>query len=400
MRKLNIAMVTDYYYPSTGGIETHIRYLSKTLIERGHKVIIITHSALNMEESPEFEHLKVYALDLPIVAMNTSFPTLFSNFQIYKKIFTEEEIEIVHGHQSMSNLCLEGIFHGRTLNLKTVLTEHSLFEERPFENIVVNTLTKFILKTVDRCICVSQTSKENLNERTEIPLEKITVIQNAVISGKFYPRKEITKSKNLIVMSRLVYRKGIDLLVQAIPIICNKERDIKIFIAGDGPKIDEIQQVIDENNLEDRVIIVGEIKHSEVGNFLRSGDVFLNTSLTETFCMAILEAAMCGLHVVSTNVGGIHEVLPSELITFAKPTSEDLATKVIQTVNNVDKGTNLKLYSFLKDKYSWNRIAEETEKLYLSIEDTKMTISERIKLYDHVFAHFLIFVEYVWLTFL
>ncbi|KAF9764395.1 Phosphatidylinositol N-acetylglucosaminyltransferase subunit A [Nosema granulosis] len=393
-------MVTDFYYPSTGGIETHIRYLSKSLIERGHKVIIITHSARNMDESPEFEDLKVYALNLPIVAMNTSFPTLFSNFLIYKKIFSEESIDIVHGHQSMSNLCLEGIFHGRTLNLRTVLTEHSLFEERPFENIIVNTLTKFILKTVDRCICVSQTSKENLHKRTEISLEKITVIQNGVISEKFYPPREVSKGKKIIVMSRLVYRKGIDLLVQAIPIICDSDKEINIFIAGDGPKIDEIQQVIDENDLSERVSIVGEIKHSEVGDFLRSGDVFLNTSLTETFCMAILEASMCGLHVVSTNVGGIHEVLPKELITFAKPTSEDLAIKVMEAVNNVDKETILAKYSFLKEKYSWNSIAEKTENLYCGIEHTEMTIVERLCLYNHVFEHFLIILEYVWLYFL
>jgi phosphatidylinositol glycan class A protein len=390
-------MVTDFYYPSTGGIETHIRYLSKELIKKGHKVIIITHTSTNMEECEEFKDLKVYALDLPIVAMNTTFPTIFSNFQIYKEIFAEEEIDIVHGHQSMSNLCLEGIFHGRTLNLKTVLTEHSLFEVRPFENIVVNKLAKFILKTVDKCICVSQTSKVNLNKRTEISLEKITVIQNGVINKKFYPSQTRKRGKNVIVMSRLVYRKGIDLLVGAIPIICAKDKDIKIYIAGDGPKLDAIQQAIDDNDLSERVTVMGELKHHEVGDFLRTGDVFLNTSLTETFCMAILEASMCGLHVVSTNVGGIHEVLPDKLITFAKPTSEDLALKVVKEVNNFNRKVDSEMYLFLRDKYDWTRIAEKTERLYYEIETKEMTFIERLRLYDHIFARFLIILEYVWL---
>lgn len=334
MRSLNIAMVTDFYYPATGGIETHIRYLSKFLIERGHRVIVITHSYSPQEKAEEFDEIKVYALDLPIIAMNTTFPSLFSNFNVFKRIFEYEKIDIVHGHQTMSNLCLEGIFHARTLNIRTVLTEHSLFEEGPFENIVVNTLSKFILRTVDRCICVSNVSKINLHRRLELDNLKIFVIPNAVISDRFYPNFDRKKEKTVIVMSRLVYRKGIDLLIGAIPIICSLDKDIRILIAGGGPMRDGIEQVIDENNLTSRVQIIGEIEHSEVGDFLRKGEIFLNTSLTETFCLAILEASMCGLHVVSTNVGGIHKFLPSNLITFCKPEPEDIAHKIVNSLNS------------------------------------------------------------------
>lgn len=49
------------------------------------------------------------------------------------------------------------------------------------------------------------------------------------------------------------------------------------------------------------------------------GHIFLNTSLTEAFCIAIVEAASCGLFVVSTNVGGIKEVLPDHMVNFASP---------------------------------------------------------------------------------
>lgn len=57
---------------------------------------------------------------------------------------------------------------------------------------------------------------------------------------------------------------------------------------------------------------------------LRSGHIFLNTSLTEAYCMAIVEAASCGLQVVSTRVGGIPEVLPPELIYLTDATVESL----------------------------------------------------------------------------
>lgn len=198
-------------------------------------------------------------------------------------------------------------------------------------------------------------------------------------------------------MSRLVYRKGIDLLVQAIPIICSRDKEIEIIIAGEGPKKDEIEQIVDELNLNNRVKVLKEIPHENVGNFLRQGDIFLNTSLTETFCMAILEASMCGLHVVSTNVGGIHEVLPKNLITFSKPTSEDLAMKVIEKANNYDREEIINQYINLKNKYSWERVAIITEEIYNSINHTEITLQERIRMYSSIFEHFLIIIEYIWL---
>lgn len=390
-------MITDFYYPSTGGIETHIRYLSKNLIKLGHKVVIITHKHSNMKENIEFSNLKVYALDFPILALNTTFPSLFSNFHILKKIFEYEKIDIVHGHQTMSNLCLEGIFHATTLNLKTIITEHSLFEMGPIENVIVNSFANLLLKNVDKCICVSKTSKINFLERINIHHKNVHVIPNAVISNKFFPKYNKKKSKNVIVMSRLVFRKGIDLLVEALPLICKSDKEIKILIAGDGPKRDEILQAIDIHHLELQVSLIGSISHDDVGDFLRKGDVFLNTSLTETFCLAILEASMCGLHVVSTNVGGIHEVLPNNLITFCKPSAEDLANKVILKLQNNNRQEIIESYNFLKLKYSWINVARLTESIYNEIDEKNVDMKDRLKLCENIFEEFLVIMEYTWL---
>ena len=58
---------------------------------------------------------------------------------------------------------------------------------------------------------------------------------------------------------------------------------------------------------------------------LRQGSIFLNTSLTEAFGIAILEAACAGLHVVSTRVGGVPEILPEDMISFAAPTADGIS---------------------------------------------------------------------------
>mmetsp|Transcript_27523 Transcript_27523/g.19906 ORF Transcript_27523/g.19906 Transcript_27523/m.19906 type:complete len:91 (-) Transcript_27523:516-788(-) len=78
-----------------------------------------------------------------------------------------------------------------------------------------------------------------------------------------------------------------------------------------------LKDMIDKYNISSKVELLGGLSHSEVSKTLCRGHIFLNTSLTEAFCIAILEAASCGLLCVSTNVGGIPEVLPPEMIYLA-----------------------------------------------------------------------------------
>lgn len=417
---MNIAMICDYFYPNKGGIETHIKTISDELIKLGNNVIVITHKYKNYKNCVHIGNIIVYYLDLPIIAMNTTFPTLFTNYLIFKHIFEKHSINLVHGHQSLSNLCLEGIFHASNLNIKTVLTDHSVFETGKCERIIVDNLTSFLCKKLDFIICVSEISRKNTLKRIKLPISKSKVIPNGIIPEIFYPKdkrkdtidvfkegnkgnkenimiSELIKSRHsncdnninkindkcefkrirIIVMSRLAFRKGIDLLIDAIPLIC-RNKNLEIIIVGDGPKRNEVEQMIFDNDLQDQVFLKNEIKHEEVGDILRSGDIFLNTSLTETFCMAILEAAACGLIVVSTNVGGIHEILPNDYILFVEPNSEDISAQ-IENATKILKNYNCKpLYDFITKKYSWNNIAKELQIVYESIEQNKSDFNSTI----------------------
>ena len=92
--------------------------------------------------------------------------------------------------------------------------------------------------------------------------------------------------------------------------------------------MDLLQEMIDKYNIADKVEILGSIPHEKVRNLFCRGHIFLNTSLTEAFCSAILEAAGCGLLCVSTNVGGVPEVLPPSMIHLADPRPQSLIEKV------------------------------------------------------------------------
>lgn len=91
------------------------------------------------------------------------------------------------------------------------------------------------------------------------------------------------------------------------------------MIGGDGPKLVELLQMRERFLLQDRIILLGSVKHEEVRSVLVRGSIYLNTSLTEAFGIGILEAACTGLYIVSTKVGGVPEVLPTDMVSFANP---------------------------------------------------------------------------------
>jgi len=109
------------------------------------------------------------------------------------------------------------------------------------------------------------------------------------------------------------------------------------------------------------------VPHSRVASVLNEADVFLNTALTEAFCIAIVEAARMGLLVVSTDVGGAPEVLPSTLVTFAKPEVEDLCIKLASNIDCLIAGTSLprqKISQIAMSRYSWDTVGDKTISIY------------------------------------
>lgn len=94
------------------------------------------------------------------------------------------------------------------------------------------------------------------------------------------------------------------------------------------------------------------------------GHIFLNTSLTESFCIAILEAACCGLLVVTTDVGGVPEVLPKHMAYLAKPDEKSILRQLRKAVLNVKNIPCETFYKTVASIYSWRQVAERTERVY------------------------------------
>lgn len=183
-------------------------------------------------------------------------------------------------------------------------------------------------------------------------------------------------------VSRLVYRKGVDLTAKIISEICKKHKDIKFIIAGDGPKRGVLEEIRERQSLHDRLSLLGSLSHSEVRNVLIQGHIFLNTSLTEAYCMAIVEAASCGLQVVSTKVGGIPEVLPKDLIYLTEPNVPSLIQALETAIDDLKNGKAVCPYECnlrIKNYYNWENISKRTEVVYKRvIQERNKTLQEQL----------------------
>ena len=286
------------------------------------------------------------------------------------------------------------------MGLRTVFTDHSLFGFADAGSILTNKLLKFTLSDVDHVICVSHTwyvqslclyyamlttcSKENTVLRASLDPLMVSVIPNAVVAENFrplsYDSNDSAHTKapgprqpmgpddiiTIIVIQRLYYNKGTDLLVAAIPHIVAANPNARFIIAGNGPKAIDLEQMIERNVLQDKVLMIGPVRHEEVRDVMVRGHIYLCPSLTEAFGTVIVEAASCGLYVVATRVGGIPEVLPTHMVEFAAPEEDELVEATGRAIAKLRAGkvrTEL-FHNQVKQMYSWTDIAQRTERVY------------------------------------
>lgn len=370
-----VAMVCDFFWPKLGGVEMHIWSLSQCLIRSGVRVVVITHEYAGEGGSRRTgvrtmtNGLKVYYVPWLTFHEDNSFPTLYPLLPLFRDILIRESVTVVHGHQATSSMMHECLLHARVMGYRTVYTDHSLFGFADVASVNLNKVLQFTLLGVDKAIAVSRTCRENLVLRAHIEPDRVISIPNAVDFSKFQPRATRVNSTSsrvtVVVISRLAYRKGIDLIAEAIPLACERNPNVDFIIGGDGPKRYLLHEMMKRCSLSHRVEILGSVAHEDVPSVLRRGSVFLNCSLTESFCIAILEAASCGLFVVSTRVGGVPEVLPPDMIEFSDAASaEGIVQALERALVHSAASDPQSFHNRVKSMYSWRDVAARTRKIY------------------------------------
>lgn len=405
--KLNICLISDYFYPNTGGVEVHMANLAYCLIERGHKVIVVTHDYEDRKGVRYLSNgLKVYYVPIPQVGgrgVSLVFPLVTAPYfmGVFRFIMISEEIQILHWHQSASMLGFMTNLLGQSLGIHTVLTNHSLVDLESPVQIMLTAMHRFAVQTgtLDHEIAVSHAVREVDILRINIPVVRTSVIPNAIDTYEYTPDTSLRDpvgTVNIVYFCRITYRKGADLLMELLPRVCKKYPKVHWIIGGGGDKLDQVRFLVRLQKLEDRVEVLGRIPAGGVCAMLNRGHIFLNSSITEAFCIAALEAAASGLLVVTTNVGGTPEVLPKEVMIQADPNWQSLFKGIEEAIDRVKNYSPNQVHELIKKSYSWRDVARRVEKLYIKVlakpkQDSLMNMMKRTASEEgHFFGMFLI----------
>jgi len=176
----------------------------------------------------------------------------------------------------------------------------------PHDSFIFSRVVKFILQKADRIVAQSTNTRDN-TVRYYNPDKEVEIIPLA-----FHPpapvkaaRKDLNLSKDnfyVITVGRLIKRKSLQTLIQAIGNIKNKK--VKLLIIGDGPEKEYLDTVVKEFHADERVAFLGFLDDNDKYRYLKCADLFALTSLHEGFGIVFMEAMHIGLPIVCTNHGG------------------------------------------------------------------------------------------------
>jgi glycosyltransferase involved in cell wall biosynthesis len=182
-------------------------------------------------------------------------------------------------------------------------------------------------------------------------------------------RKKMGISQNAIVVltvRRIVYKNGIDTLIEAANIAVRKNPNITFLIVGIGPNKDSAQERINQLGIEKNVIFAGFASNNDLPFYYNTADFFVVPSKSGEGLPLVAEEAMaCGLPVVATNVGGIGEILTEDYGKLVPPNMPEQLAEAILDYSMMDLSSRKpKIRAMMEEKHSWDRNVDSLVKIY------------------------------------
>ncbi len=204
----------------------------------------------------------------------------------------------------------------------------------------------------------------------DIPID---IIPNGVDINKFYPIKKTKKEKiRIICVSRLIERKGIDDLIRVVQLIMKDLNNFEVLIAGEGKLGKKLKKLSSELGTTSKVKFLGFIRNEDLPSLYQSSDIFVLPSKKEGMSNSMLEAMASGLPIITTDVGGIEELIKENGIVIPQGRIDVLADALTELILNPEKRRRMGIESReISSKMSWGNVAKRYYKIYMRTCNTK-----------------------------
>jgi glycosyltransferase involved in cell wall biosynthesis len=381
MVKNKLCIVTHTFLPHVGGIEKVVNEQSKRLRNKNFSPMVVT----NRIGTPQ-----KYVVDgVPVEcyeSLNTGFrlgipysiPTVTS-FPTFLKAVSSSKIIHAHGHPYLTSLTAGKL--AKIYNKPFLLTQHNtyiaynnLFDK--IENLNDLTVGKQNLNTADKIIAVSNATKDYVLRLGAKP-KKVEVIHNGVDLQKFKPNTKIRDEMRrklgipleavvVLTVRRLVYKNGVDTLIDSANIAVKKNKRIVFLAVGKGPDMEGVKVRIHELRIESNFKLAGFVSDEDLPGYYNAADLFVLPSKSgEGLPLVALEAMACALPVIATDVGGMREVLMEDYGKLVPANQPELLAKAILNYAEIDfSKRKLELRAMMEQRFSWDTNVERLAEIY------------------------------------
>ncbi len=250
------------------------------------------------------EGIHVVELSLPIGIYRRALPALQRLLvKTYKKaVKLYGKPDVIHAH-FYSIAAIASVLR-KKYDLPFVITEHS---SKLNKNILEISgldvkLAKKAYQNADKIIAVSSALAKNLQDNFDVAAD---VIHNIVDVSKFqYTKRGQKQDFTFISVGNLIKLKRFDLLIAAFAEAFKEDNSVKLKIVGAGPEKDDLQSLVSQCNMSDRIMFLNEVGRDSLMQIYPESDAFVLASQSETFGVVYIEAMATGLPVIATDCGG------------------------------------------------------------------------------------------------
>lgn len=400
---MKISMVSEHASPlaalggvDAGGQNVHVAALSAALARRGHHVTVYTRrDAGNLPGRvrifPRLEVVHLQAGPAHNVPKDELLPFMGELAGGLSRDWERRPPDLVHGHFWMSGLAVLAAARrmpAARAHLPVVQTFHALGSVKRRHQGSADTspvarqwLESFVGQGADRIIATCSDEAFEL-KAMGIPLEKISIAPCGVDLELFPgsgPAESRSRTHRILSVGRLVPRKGVDVVIRALPLLREAGyHDVELLIVGGGgdataTEADEearrLLAIAAELGVRRHVTFRGQVPREAMPGIFRSADAVVCTPWYEPFGIVPLEAMACGIPVVAAAVGGLRDTVVDHRTGLHVPPQDPHATARALAQLLADQGLRQELgragQQRARARYSWDRVAAETEKAYL-----------------------------------
>jgi rhamnosyl/mannosyltransferase len=373
-KEFKVLQAAKWYWPEVGGIETVAVAITDAVKDKADVKVLVCSGGREKEEGVNEDGVYVYRAK--VVHKIWSTPLSLDYLRAFRRMAKDVDLLQLHAPFPLSDLGL--FFSRKRRKMKKALWYHCDVVKQKKLMFFYRPLLKWMLKKVDKIYVASKAIAEQ-SEYLSDYMDKVEVIPFGISTKEYRKAKKypiLTEKLNdknnvkILFVGRLVYYKGIDVLIEAMAKVDGAE----LFVCGGGELDDVLKKRVKELGMEDKVHFMGRIPQNDLYAALSDCDFFVLPSVNkaEAFALVQLEAMVYGKPVINTWLPtAVPEVsLHGETGLTVEPGNVDQLADAMNTLVN-DKELREKLGAQAKKRceteYSLKRMQTKLYESYLDL---------------------------------